>query len=135
MGESMLPRDPQLNLEPPNWVLQPTTTYYRTYGDVEIGTTTASAIFGAAYMPLVNSVEPAPSSDPGNMSTWKLVWTGIGSATDFSAAADCCAGWSDMTNWHTGMTGVAHFTNGYAFADGNWGCAGTQHHLYCVQQP
>lgn len=117
-----------------NWVLQPNTTYYRTYDDVEIGTTTSAAIFGAAYKPLTNPVDRAPSGG-GDMGSWKWAWTGIGSATDFTAGGDSCAAWSDMTYSHDGWTGVTHVTDGNAFANMRWGCANAWNHLYCVQQP
>jgi hypothetical protein len=113
-----------------NWVLQPSTTYYRMYGDVEIGRTTAAAIFPAVYTPLTNGIDPAPASP--YMDSWVFVWTGIGDATDFSAGA-ACDGWSSFNGG--GMNGVSHFTNGSAFSYGTMVCAGAQLHLYCVEQP
>jgi Protein of unknown function (DUF1554) len=117
-----------------DWVLQPTTKYYRTFGNVEIGTTSASAIFGAAFQPLTNSVQPPPTEYPGFD---YFVWTGIGTASDFSTGPDCCSGWSDMTNSHFTSAGVPFNKDGTAFTSGgsNYGCGGFQFHLYCVEQP
>jgi hypothetical protein len=118
-----------------NWVLQPTTTYYRTDGDVEIGTTTETAIFATAYKPLTNPVEPPPASYEEWLNNY--VWTGLATATDFSAAAECCAGWSDMTSsvWFT-TAGAPYETGADAFAlSTQFGCRGVQFHLYCVEQP
>lgn len=118
-----------------NWVLEPSTTYYRSHGDVMIGTTTSSAIFGAAYVPLTNGIEAPPES----YEDWSMrgsAWTGIANAADFSAHPDCCAGWSDMSNFHSTAAGTPYATDGYAFGDiGGFGCAGFQFRLYCVEQP
>ncbi len=109
-----------------NWVLQPSTTYYQSYSDVVIGATTANAIFGAFYAPLTNPIDPASA---------KQVWTGIGSAADFAAGANC-ARWSDATNTYHAGRGVSDATDGNAFsAIGDMGCAFFQLNVYCVQQP
>lgn len=114
---------------PVDWVLKPNTAYYRTHGDVLIGTTTAAAIFGAAYQPLSNSIvatEPFGSPPP--------VWTGIGSASDFSSGDDC-NDWSDLTNTYSANWGVSDSTNGDAFAtNGLVGCYQFQFPIYCVEQ-
>lgn len=117
-----------------DWVLQPNTTYFRTHDDVEIGTTTSASTFGAAYKPLTNAVDPPPSGAPGEMGSWKWVWTGISSAIDFAADGDTCSAWSNMTT-SIGWTGVAHFADQNAFANTRWSCANAWNHLYCVQQP
>lgn len=118
-----------------NWVLEPSTTYYRSRGDVEIGTTTSSAIFGAAYVPLTNGAEAPPQSSE-EWSNRQNAWTGIANAADFSAHSDCCAGWSDMSNVHSTAAGVPYMTNGSAFGGiGGFGCGGFQFRLYCVEQP
>ena len=39
-----------------DWVLKPSTTYYRPHDDIVIGTTTTAAIFGATYAPLTNAI-------------------------------------------------------------------------------
>src|SRR5919202_4123856 len=78
---------------PTDWVLKPSTTYYRTLDDVVIGTTTTAAIFGAAFSPLTNAVVGTIS--PADTGT--EVWTGIANPADFTAG-ESCNGWSDMTN-------------------------------------
>lgn len=113
-----------------NWVLLPSTRYYRVYGDVEIGSTTPTAMFGAYWVPLTNAVVPG---GPGPM---LLVWTGIADPADFSAGADC-TDWSSTVSV-TGSVGIATTTDGSAF-----GGAYVIVHcspdftnpLYCVQQP
>ncbi len=118
-----------------DWVLQPNTRYYRSHGDVEIGTTTSASIFGAGYAPLTNPVEPAPTPDTGQMGSWKWVWTGISSAMSFAADGDTCSGWSDASYASSGWTGVSHFADQNAFANGRWSCVNVWFNLYCVEQP
>ncbi len=110
-----------------DWVLKPSTAYYQAHGDVLIGTTLPSAIFGAAYQPLANSIaEPTSPND--------TVWTGIASPTDFSPGDDC-NGWSDLTNSFSAKTGRASSTSGDAFgAAGGVGCYYFTFALYCVEQ-
>jgi len=114
---------------PVDWVLKPSTAYYRTHGDVLIGTTTAAAIFGAAYQPLSNSIVASePFGSPPS------VWTGIGSASDFSSGDDC-NGWSDLTNAYSAAVGLSTATDGLAFAAGGGvGCFYFQFSIYCVEQ-
>jgi hypothetical protein len=109
-----------------NWVLTPNTTYFRPHGDVVIGSTTASAIFGAFYAPLTNSVDAAAIT--------RFVWTGLGSASDFAAGSNC-GRWSDGTIGGTGGIGIASQVNGDAFHSFDGACSLTDMHVYCVQQP
>ncbi len=116
-----------------NWVLKPSTPYYRTHGDVLIGTTTSSAIFAAAYQPLANSIgEPAsPFSGTAEPSE---VWTGIGNSGDFSSGEDCLH-WASMTNDFSARWGIPQEKNGNAFStNGLIGCAVYQLPIYCVEQ-
>lgn len=116
---------------PLDWVLRPSTAYYRVHGDVLIGTTLATAIFGAAYQPLAHSVGEPPNiltSPPA------FVWTGIGNNVDFSAG-DHCNFWSDLTNNYSANLGWAADTGGSAFGGpGGAGCYYSQFGLYCVEQ-
>jgi hypothetical protein len=111
-----------------DWVLKPSTTYYRSYDDTVIGTTTIAAIFGAAYAPLTNSVGgsfTAPQT---------YVWTGIGNAGDFTAGQSC-NDWSDATAFGPDAPiGIPTATDGSAFYGLGSAC-NAQWLLYCVQQP
>jgi hypothetical protein len=116
---------------PADWVLKPGTTYYRPQDDVVIGTTTGSAIFGAAYAPLTNPVVStiAPTD------TGTEVWSGIANAADFTAG-ECCNGWSDLTNSSSARWAIPTATDGSAFGtNGTVGCFGFQFWIYCVEQP
>ncbi len=117
-----------------NWVLLPNTTYYRVYGDVEIGTTTSTAIFAAYWTPLTNSVVPDGPSI-------KAAWTGIGYPGDFTAGGTC-AGWSSTASG-SGNVGNVMAVDGFAFGGDYYGqgtayCApeaGWQPVVICVEQP
>lgn len=117
---------------PVDWVLKPSTAYYRAHGDVLIGTTTSSSIFGAAYQPLANCIaEPASLFGPPPASE---VWTGIGNSSDFASGEDCVH-WTNMTNAFDARWGRPEATNGDAFStNGLIGCAAYQLPIYCVEQ-
>jgi hypothetical protein len=118
---------------PVDWVLKPTTAYYQSRGDVLIGTTTATAVFGAAYQPLVNPISTAVTHVDGGVQT-SQVWTGIGNATDFSGG-ETCNGWSDLTNAFAGNWGVPTARDATAFTtNGLVGCYYYQFPIYCVEQ-
>jgi hypothetical protein len=106
-----------------DWVLQPNTTYYRPYDDIEIGTTTNDEIFTAFYSDLTNSISDSELS----------VWTGIEGASDFTAGEDC-SNWSSGSSG-IGATGDSDAVDGLAFFSGWWACQGAHNHLYCVEQP
>ena len=112
---------------PTDWVLQPSTTYYRSHDDIVIGTTTIAAIFGAAYAPLTNPI--VSSAETGTE-----VWTGIANPADFTAG-ESCNGWSDLTNSWSGRLARPTATDGLAFGAGLVGCAVFQFWIYCVEQP
>lgn len=110
-----------------DWVLLPATTYYQSYGDVMIGTTTKKGILASAFRPLENPI--------GSATKPREVWTGISDATDFSAGQSC-AGWSNATNAYGAARGLSDEIDGNAFAAvGDIGCEYFQLHLYCVEQP
>lgn len=115
-----------------DWVLQPNTTYYRPYNDIEIGTTTNGAIFTAFYSDFTNSI-----SDSG-LTVWNggiAVWTGIADPSDFTAGEDCI-NWSSGNNEGTGASGDSSAVNGSAFLAAFYSCSLlAQNHLYCVEQP
>ena len=111
-----------------DWVLKPTTAYYQTHGDVLIGTTTAAAIFGAVYQSLSN-----PIVATNRYESPASVWTGIGSASDFSSGDDC-NDWSDLTNAYSANIGLSTATDGLAFTGSGVGCFYFQFPIYCVEQ-
>jgi len=115
-----------------DWVLRPNTTYYQSHGNVQIGTTTANAIFDAEYTPLKNPIgATARNVDPD---TIDQVWTGIGNNLDFSTGYTCNT-WTQASDG-SGSRGVSVAINGDAFhAIGDFGCAYFQNFLYCVEQP
>jgi len=115
-----------------DWVLEPSTTYYRPHDDIVIGTTTGAAIFGAAYAPLTNAIGGTIS--PADTGT--EVWTGIANPADFTAGM-CCNGWSDITNSFSAHWANPRATDGSAFGitNGTAGCAVFQFWIYCVEQP
>jgi hypothetical protein len=115
---------------PTDWVLKPSTTYYRPHDDIVIGATTTAAIFGAAYAPLTNPIVASVSSADRGTS----VWTGIANPADFTAG-DSCNGWSDMTNLSTGFGAIPTARDGYAFGNQGFGCGFFQFWIYCVEQP
>ena len=114
-----------------DWVLKPSTTYYRPYDDIVVGTTTAAAIFGAAYAPLTNAI--AATISPADTGT--EAWTGIANSGDFTTG-ECCNGWSDVTNSWSARWAIPTARDGSAFGtNGFVGCAVYQFWIYCVEQP
>lgn len=115
-----------------DWVLRPSTTYYRPYDDVVVGMTTSAAIFGAAFAPLTNPI--VSTTSPADTGT--EVWTGIANPADFTAG-ESCKGWSDMTNSSSAHWANPTATDGSAFgiSNGLVGCAAFQFWIYCVEQP
>ena len=114
-----------------DWVLKPSTTYYRPQDDIVIGTTTTAAIFGAAYAPLTNAIGGTIS--PADTGT--SVWTGIANSGDFTTG-ECCNGWSDVTNSWSARWAIPTARDGSAFGtNGFVGCAVYQFWIYCVEQP
>ena len=111
-----------------DWVLKPSTTYYRPQDDIVIGPTTSAAIFSAAFAPLTNAIGISP------VDTGTEVWTGIANSGDFTAG-ESCNGWSDMTNSWSGRWARPTATDGLAFGAGLVGCAVFQFWIYCVEQP
>ena len=111
-----------------DWILKPSTTYYRPHDDIVIGTTTSAAIFGAALM---NTIAGTISPDTGTE-----VWTGIANPADFTAG-ESCNGWSDMTNSFSAHWADPRAADGSAFGitNGTVGCAVFRFWLYCVEQP
>ncbi len=113
-----------------DWVLEPDTTYYRSYNNVEIGTTNSNSIFTSHWEDLTNSVAERcqACSEPPS------AWTGLDSS-DFSTNVDTCDGWSRDTG-AAGAVGYPNRVDGNAFGSrpgGYHGC-GNKNRLYCVEQ-
>lgn len=118
-----------------DWVLKPNTTYYRPYGNIEIGTAASNALLPVLYADLTNSIAdqlPA-SSDLYVMAN--SVWTGIGNPSNYSTGSDC-AGWSIGDNSSGGIWGTTYQKGVLSISSGGstWGCI-QQMSLYCVEQP
>jgi hypothetical protein len=132
-----------------DWVLQPSTTYYLSHGDLVIGTTTNASIFDTAHQPLTHPIgSTAGDADPDDVDQ---IWTGIGSSVDFSTGTTC-DGWTGggdagpsgdggasgdaAAGAASGSRGLSTSTSGDAFhAVGDYGCTFFQLYLYCVEQP
>lgn len=119
-----------------DWVLKANTPYYRTLGNVLIGTTNSNAIFDVITNDLPNAVvvcQPGPC-DPNDVQ----VWTGINSEATFAAGSETCLAWSPGANSSTGRFGFADSNDGFAFHSSVVaGCGAgdtSAAHLYCVEQ-
>ena len=119
-----------------NWVLQPDTTYYRSYNNVVIDKTTQDAIFPAFYSDMTNAIHDGfgLGGTPGNPPPTSNVWTGIDDASDFSTT-DNCNGWSVGDNSLYALKGIVYYKGGWAFSSPGGNACAFQYRLYCVQQP
>ena len=117
-----------------DWVLSPNTTYYRSYGNVEIGTTTNNAIFAALFTNLTNSIsiqQPNTSFTDEN-----IVVTGINNASTFATTPSfTCNSWSNATNSFSSGWGLIYETNENAFVVNGFISCAYRSRLYCVEQP
>lgn len=114
-----------------NWVLEADTTYYRVNNNIEIGTTTGTAIFSVLFTPLINSIAD-PEQLPPELG---YVWTGIGDTGNFSAG-DHCDFWSSHSASFSGVLGIYHEKDRAAFHPVNLsgGTCNSNPQLYCVEQ-
>lgn len=118
-----------------DWVLEPNTKYYRSYGDVEIGTTISTAIFPVLYAELTNSIEDErPQSNDGSVLT-NITYTGISNASDFSTdGLNTCNNWTVGTNMASSNWGrIYEKTANSISTNGLIGCAYIAP-IYCVEQ-
>lgn len=116
-----------------DWVLQPSTTYYRSYNDTPIGTTTAAAIFDIASTDLDHVIAFCGGSRCD-------AWTGIGDASTFAADTSNCHAWgASATGISFGWMGYIQTKDAAAIHNRRGVCdpAATQDqaHLFCVEQP
>jgi len=114
-----------------DWVLKPNTTYYRTFDDIVIGTTTASAILPAAYSDLTNSINDDLGFN-GQYSFYE-VWTGLDNASDFASSSLNCSKWSTSQNT-SGSCGSSDQKDWRAFVEAFCSCI-SKLKLMCVEQP
>lgn len=116
-----------------DWVLQPSTTYYRPYNNIEIGKTSDAHIFTAYWVDLTNSI--ADCDYNCSVSAGFYVWTGIDDASNFSTSGSTCNSWSSSSNsQYAGRYGMFIETDGFAFSSNIFGSCGLRAYLYCVEQ-
>jgi len=117
-----------------DWVLQASTTYYRPYGNIKIGTTTNTQILTAFWSDLDNTIAECDEMCGMNMDFY--VWTGIDDAGDFSTTGNnTCNSWSDSNYPPTGKYGIYALKDGYSISSNINGACSLQAYLYCVEQP
>ena len=89
-----------------DWVLRPSTAYYRPQNNVRIAVTTPSAVFPTGSAPLENVIHQSFGigypTDPTSTSN---VWTGFGDASAFAASVENCQGWSTSDGTYAGTYG------------------------------
>ncbi len=100
-----------------DWVLQPSTNYYREDGTTLVGTTNASAIFN---LPLTNSMEVAGS----------FIWTGL--RQDWTNETNCLNWTSDSGGLFTTVGNILA-TDANAISAGVTACS-NNYNLACVEQ-
>jgi len=121
-------RDAVSNID---WVLQPSTAYFRLDG-LTIATTTPDRIFDVAFGNLENS--PGREVNGFFVDT-NYVFTGIVDSGDFSAGdAGHCNQWSSMTN-ESYLYGRMWNVGDGAFSVGPTNGCDNKLGLYCVEQP
>jgi hypothetical protein len=116
---------------PLDWVLKPSTAYYQTNNNVEIGITTTAAIFDTASTNLNNYIHAiyGPLNTPTSS-----VWTGLADASAFDASPDSCLAWTNSSQSNYSVIGVSYGLDASAFyTNGGHNCA-EQNRLYCVEQ-
>jgi len=118
-----------------DWVLQPNTTYYRSYDNIQIGKAVSNSLFPVSYADLTNSIadQMPESSDPYVGANY--AWTGIGNVSNYSKGPDC-QGWSISDNSSSGSLGTSYRKDALSITSSGstWGCL-QRLSLYCVEQP
>ena len=123
-------RDAKLNID---WVLKPSNSYYQSFDNLLIDTTTASAIMPAFFRPMSNPIQPiCRTCNP------VYAWSGMGNASDFSTSTTMtCNGWGGtgpFSGLDSGVFSVPSAIDGNAFSAGSsLGCS-MQAPVVCVQQ-
>ena len=120
-----------------DWVLQPNTTYYRAYNNVEISTTTEAAIFPILYKDFTNSIDPRNFGPPSDRDHPGYVWSGITDLSDYSMTGErSCQNWSSASDDEQGIYGVINSKGQSAISAVNSSTyCGARLRLYCVEQP
>ena len=101
-----------------NWILLPSTSYFRSNGTTQIMTTNANSIF--PFGALTNSFESAAIP----------YWTGLN--TNWTTSANTCSNWSTMAG--NGQVGQATPTTNASISGASSPCNGSVPFLLCVQQ-
>ena len=120
-----------------DWVLNPNTTYYRSYDNIEIGTTDGNAIFPVLYKDLTNSIDIRRSGAlPSGRDFPDHVWSGITDLTDYSVdGTRNCDNWTSASDFEQGIYGLTYETNLYSISTVTASTyCGARLHLYCVEQ-
>lgn len=105
-----------------DWVLKPSTTYYRADGITEIGITNTLGLF---TVPLTNSYSEAlGTSEPNNL------WLGF--VADWTTTGSHCTAWSNTAGG--GRRGRRDSTDIQAIAYGSRPCSDIANALLCVEQ-
>lgn len=119
-----------------NWVLEPDTTYFRPYGDIEIGTTINTAIFPVLYADLINSIDDQRQESNDGFRLPNNTYTGISNASNYSSSGvNTCGNWSIGTNQASANWGIIYAkTENSVSTNGLIGCS-YRASLYCVEQP
>jgi hypothetical protein len=115
-----------------DWVLLPNNTYFRPSG-LEIGTTSASAIFPTIYQNLTNSIDDRHGYEVDDPNI-NYAWVGVGNVSNFSALQQNCSNWSSSSGYGKGALFI--YKDEKAFLESNVSvpCSGHRK-LYCVEQP
>jgi len=125
-----------------NWVLMPNTTYYRSHGDVEIDTTTSSAIFPVLYANLTHSISDRRPESSDMMVQSNSAWSGITDLSDFSNNDETsingtrtCNKWSEANTSVNASAGRIYENSSIAIGETSGGMACDYRALlYCVEQ-
>lgn len=114
-----------------DWVLKANTVYYQSKNDVEIGMTTAAAVFPTVSVNLDNPIHV--SYGPLNTPT-SSAWTGLADAAAFDSNSDTCLAWTNSSQQNASVIGVTYAVDASAFyTNGEHNC-GEQARIYCVEQ-
>ena len=116
-----------------DWVLEPSTAYYRPYNNIRIGATNSASIFLAFWSNLENPI--IDCTYDCFMNEGVDVWTGIDDAKDFSTNGNTCDSWTSSSTMYRGRFGMLSETDGFAFSSNLFGSCSLKAHVYCVEQP
>lgn len=119
-------------ITPLDWVLQANTIYYRSYGDVEIGKTTSSAIFTLPYKDLSISIADKRVDNMQGLDSPNTAWTGIQDVNNL-AVGETCNNWSAYSS--SGSMGFIYELDSTSLSVNLLVECKSKRALYCVEQP